>query len=115
MSGTAKTERRLTVIGPRNKQQVLEMWEHQYRNPDGSWGSTISGPADKTFKQLQACRTTAQMDKLLGGGGWVNNWCSACKDYFPFVISIGSDDTQELCRDCIEEAMRLIRKAERDA
>jgi len=90
-----------------NAKRSAEHWRRQYYH-DGKWGTTISGSAEVTYRELLAANgDVAAIEKI--SSGWARPWCTECQTYQDDVVQFGGDYTVEVCAPCLRKALREIK------
>jgi hypothetical protein len=95
---------------------VAKRWKEQYFS-DGRWGTTIDGSAQVAYKRLlkldPKTATVADVEAIIGVGGWTSHFCSECHKYHAWCVDLGyTDYSVTVCLKCLRKAVRMLEKAQ---
>ena len=96
---------------------VRNRWRQQYSKRIADGDEYYCRIDDGLFRlDLDTC-TSADVDAVIGRGGWTDNRCSECGLDRSALVRLGDEDDNEtpwidLCEECLDKAKRELSEAQ---
>ena len=98
-----RTERRFTVVGPRDLRGVADRWRAMYKRTKNQDSIEIGNRLAELKNP-----TAEQVDTIVGNKSWAHHSCSSCYTYVDSAISFGEDETVTICGPCLDGALKAL-------